>query len=269
MTGAAVRSGFSVAPAGELADPVVLLDLARRAEDRGWDGWFLWDHLARPGSGVPILDPWTVLGALALTTRRMRIGTMVTPLPRRRPQVVAKQAATLDRLSGGRLVLGLGLGVDSARELSGFGEVDDPAERGRMLTEGALVVDHLLRGDIVTHAGPAYPVVGMVLEPACVQHPRLPMWFATRSTALAPLRRAAGYEGISPVELSAEALAEVVGRIDVLRGGLEGFDVAPCLDVGSDPAAHVRAGATWVLWQVPPDMGADEVAARIDRGPAG
>jgi alkanesulfonate monooxygenase SsuD/methylene tetrahydromethanopterin reductase-like flavin-dependent oxidoreductase (luciferase family) len=265
-----VRFGFSVAPACELADPGLLVDLARWAEARQWDGWFLWDHLARPEPGVEILDPWTVLGALAVRTERLRIGTMVTPLPRRRPQVVAKQAATLDRLSDGRMVLGLGLGVDSARELSGFGEPGDPAERGRMLSEGADVVDRLLRGDVVTHHGAAYDVEDMALAPGCVQEPRLPMWFATRTTAPAPLRRAAAYDGIAPVELSPEQLADVVGQVAALRGGrdgLVGFDVVPCLDAGTDADAHVRAGATWVLWQVPPGTGPAELAAWIDAGP--
>lgn len=264
---AAVRWGFSVAPAGELADPEVHLELARRAEVRGWDGWFVWDHLARPEPMVDILDPWTLLGALATATARMRIGTMVTPLPRRRPQVVAKQAATLDRLSRGRMVLGLGLGVDSARELSGFGEVADPAERGRMLTEGAAVVDRLLRGETVTSPGPAYPVQGMALLPGCVQRPRLPMWFATRSTAPAPLRRAARHEGIAPVELAADQLARVVATIDDLRGGLDGFDVVPCLAAGSDPGPHVAAGATWVLSEVAPGVRAEQVEGWIDDGP--
>jgi len=264
---AAVRYGFSVAPAGVLADPELMLDLARWAEARGWDGWFLWDHLARPEPTMAILDPWTVLGALAVSTERLRLGTMVTPLPRRRPQVVAKQTATLDRLSEGRMVLGLGLGVDSARELSGFAEVDDPARRGRLLTEGSEVVDRLLRGGPVTHAGEGYTVDDMTLTPGCVQEPRVPMWFATRTTAPAPLRRAAAYEGIAPVELGPDQLADVVGQVAALRGGLDGFDVVPCLDAGTDPAPHVQAGATWVLWQVPPGSLANVVAAWIDAGP--
>jgi alkanesulfonate monooxygenase SsuD/methylene tetrahydromethanopterin reductase-like flavin-dependent oxidoreductase (luciferase family) len=262
-----LRQGFSVAPAGELADGELLVDLAKWAEARRWDGWFLWDHLARPEQGVSILDPWTVLGALAVSTHRIRLGTMVTPLPRRRPQVVAKQTATLDRLSDGRMVLGLGLGVDTARELSGFDEVDDPAERGRRLTEGSEVVDRLLRGGTVRHDGPCYTVDAMRLLPGCVQEPRVPMWFATRSTAGAPVRRAAAYDGIAPVDLVPEELAEVVGRVGRIRGGLDGFEVVPCLDVGTDPAPYVAAGATWVLWQVPPDAATHEVAGWIDAGP--
>ena len=152
--------------------------------------------------------------------------------------------------------------------MSGFDEVDDPAERGRRLTEGSEVVDRLLRGGTVRHDGPCFTVDGMRLLPGCVQEPRVPMWFATRSTAGAPLRRAAGYEGIAPVELCPEELAEVVGRVEadprrarrIRRRPVPGHR-APTRRPSSRPAR------TWVLWQVPPDAATHEVAACIDAGP--
>ena len=106
-----LKWGLSLSLAGELAQPAVVTEVATAAENAGWDGLFVWDHLWNR-TGEPFADPWVTLAAVATATQRVRIGPLVTPLPRRRPQVVAQQAATLDRLSGGRLTLGVGLGHD-------------------------------------------------------------------------------------------------------------------------------------------------------------
>ena len=92
------------------AEPAALVELGVAAERAGWDAFFLWDHMVVDRAGVEIVDPWVTLGAVAGRTERIRLGTCVTPLPRRRPQKVARETATLDRLSGGRLVFGVGLG---------------------------------------------------------------------------------------------------------------------------------------------------------------
>ncbi len=118
---AAMKWGVSLAQAGELADPTTVADVAKQAEDAGWDGVFVWDHLWHR-TGLPLADPWVTLAAIAAATQRVTIGTLVCALPRRRPQLVAQAATTLDRLSGARMVLGLGLGVDSYGEFSTFGE---------------------------------------------------------------------------------------------------------------------------------------------------
>lgn len=122
------RSGLFVPPFGELADPNVLADLAGQAEAGGWDGFFIWDHLQYRDPVREVADPWIALAAIATRTERLRIGALVTPLARRRPQVVARQTTTLDLLSGGRMVFGAALGRDqSGRELSAFGEELDAA----------------------------------------------------------------------------------------------------------------------------------------------
>jgi alkanesulfonate monooxygenase SsuD/methylene tetrahydromethanopterin reductase-like flavin-dependent oxidoreductase (luciferase family) len=98
-----------------MAEPSRVVELAKSAEAAGWDGFFLWDHiLAVPG--MPVADSWITMAAVAQATARMRLGMLVTPLARRRPWVVAREAATLDRLSKGRLVVGVGLGDDGWRE---------------------------------------------------------------------------------------------------------------------------------------------------------
>ncbi len=135
-----------------LASPADLADLAARAEAAGWDGFFIWDHVARPEGTFPMAEPWVALTAVAMATERLRIGPMVTPLPRRRPWNVARQVASLDQLAGGRVTLGVGLGVSSGPEFHQFGgEESDPRVRGDMLDEGLAAPAGRLAGD----AGPA------------------------------------------------------------------------------------------------------------------
>ena len=117
-----MKHALTLPPFGALADPAALVEHAIAAENAGWDAVFLWDHiLRRPGEPQDIADPWVAIAAIAMATSRIRIGPMVTPITRRRPIKLAREATTLDHLSRGRLTLGLGLGVDTSRELSGFG----------------------------------------------------------------------------------------------------------------------------------------------------
>jgi alkanesulfonate monooxygenase SsuD/methylene tetrahydromethanopterin reductase-like flavin-dependent oxidoreductase (luciferase family) len=128
-----MRHGLYVAPFGELSDVRALAAVAADAEASGWDGVFVWDHVMT-FDGLEVADPWIALTAVALATERVRLGAMVTPLARRRPWDVARQVAVLDRLSGGRMVFGAGLGGDSRRELSAFGEERDPRARAACST---------------------------------------------------------------------------------------------------------------------------------------
>ena len=116
-----MRWGLSISLSGDLADPRLLAEVAVTAEQAGWDAVFVWDHLWNR-TLAPFADPFVTLAAIAAATERVKIGTMVTALPRRRPQLVAQATTSLDRLSRGRMVLGLGLGVDSYGEYSVFGE---------------------------------------------------------------------------------------------------------------------------------------------------
>ena len=113
------------------SDPRAMAELAHEAEDAGWDGFFLWDHVFwKVPQPEPVADTWTLLAAMASRTNRITLGPLITPLPRRRPWTVARQAATLDHLSGGRLVLGVGIGGDWFGDYSAFGESPD-ASRAR------------------------------------------------------------------------------------------------------------------------------------------
>ena len=177
--------GIEIIPLGEYADPKKALELAVAAEDAGWDGVFLWDHLGFVW-GAPSADPWVALAAIAARTSRLRLGTMVTPVPRRRPQVLANTLATLDQLSGGRVIFGAGLGgVDM--EFSAFGEETDPHVRAEKLDEALELLDRLLSGEPVTHIGRHYQADDITLAPLPVQ-PRIPFWIGGES--LPSLRRA-------------------------------------------------------------------------------
>ena len=179
------RRGLFVAPFDALADPRLVGDLAAAADAAGWDGFFVWDHLQYGGRVTAIADAWTCCAAIAMRTERLLFGPMVTPLPRRRPQVVARQAASLAVLSGGRFVLGLGLGDDWVGEFSSFADEPDPRVRGRMLDEGLEVLTALLSGDPVDHDGAHYAAHEVRFHPA----PTVPIWLAGRFGNSAPLRR--------------------------------------------------------------------------------
>ena len=131
-----MRRGIFLAPFDEVVDPRLLAELAASAEEAGWDGFFLWDHIVYRRPVRALADPWVALAAIACSTERLRLGPMVTPLARRRVQKLARETVTLDQLSRGRLTLGVGLGSDLNDELAPFGEVVDPRERAKLLDLG-------------------------------------------------------------------------------------------------------------------------------------
>ena len=156
-----MRYGISIPNFGDWADPRTMVDLARDAEAAGWDGFFLWDHVRFSATPLPVQDPWSLLAAIAVTTERLVIGPMVTPLQRRRPWIVARQAVTVDHLSNGRLILGVGIGEPVDVELTAFGEADDLKTRAAMLDEALTVLDGLWSGEEFAHEGTYYHLAPM------------------------------------------------------------------------------------------------------------
>ena len=169
-----MRYGIVTANLGDYADPRVAVRLARAAEAAGWEAYFVWDHLGFV-RGVPSGDPWVILSAVAASTMHLMLGLAITPLARRRPQVVANALASLDLLSGGRVVFGAGLGGDP-EEFTAFGEPGDAMRRAAMLDEGVQVLGGLWSGETVTHRGKHYAVGGVSLAPRLLQRPRVPIW---------------------------------------------------------------------------------------------
>jgi alkanesulfonate monooxygenase SsuD/methylene tetrahydromethanopterin reductase-like flavin-dependent oxidoreductase (luciferase family) len=274
-----MRHALFVAPFGTLADPAAVLELAAAAEAGGWHGLFLWDHVLRPSTDPQeIADPWILLAAIATVTTSIRIGPMVTPVVRRRPQKLAREAVTLDHLSGGRLTLGLGLGVDSGRELSAFAETVDPRVRGDVLDEGAALLCALWSGEPVQHHGPRFTADDVTFLPLPRQRPRIPLWFAARGDARRPVRRAARYDGLFPIEMGRDTLARAIDLVAAERGGLDGFDVAVRVTPGPGPAdARTEAGvplaelaalgATWALHAFGASADAADVLEYASAGP--
>src|SRR5919202_2140498 len=148
---ARMRYGVTVPNFGECFDPRTLAEMAREAEAAGWDGFFLWDHVQF--MPTPTVDPWVALAAIALATERVRIGPLVTPLPRRRPVKLARETVSLDHLSNGRLVLGVGIGDPVQWEFGWFGEPTEAKHRGAMLDEGLAILDGLWSGEPFAFSG--------------------------------------------------------------------------------------------------------------------
>ena len=253
-----------------LSDARLVADVAREAEDAGWDGVFLWDHLLYAAPVEQIADPWITLTAVALATSRVEIGLMVTPLSRRRPAIVARQAVTIDRLSGGRLILGFGLGDDGeVREMSALGEEADPKARAVRLDEALRVLTGLLSGEELAHNGSHYTADGVRFLPTPARTGGIPIWLAARYPNRAPMRRAARYDGLFTIELSEpEQVTAVRETLAAERGDLAGFDVVCQGLPGVDPRPWEAAGATWWLTQCGPyRMDIGEVRRIVAAGP--
>lgn len=263
--------GLFLPPFDALADPVLLAELAAEAEQAGWDGVFLWDHLLYSEPVREIADPWICCAAIAVATSRIRFGPMVTPLTRRRPQVLARQAATLDRLSGGRLVLGFGLGDDGrVGELSRFGEEADARVRAARLDEGLGLLRGLLSGADVDHDGDHFAARGVRFLPRPARPEGIPFWIGGRWPNAAPLRRAARHEGVFVISVPEPAgLGQVLEGVGAARpAGLDGFDVVVELPADADPGPWAAAGATWVLTRLGPyDLDPQEVRRVVRAGP--
>jgi len=250
------RHGIFLAPFDELSEPAAVAELAARAEQAGWDGFFVWDHVEYRAPVRAVADPWITLAAVAVATERVTIGPLVTPLARRRPHQLARETVTLDRLSGGRLVLGAGLGSPNTPEFDPgrFGEEGDPKARAVLLDDGLERLAAYWDGDF---------------EPRPVQQPRIPVWIASRWPSRRPLKRAARWDGMFPIELPGPAeLAELVAEAEALRNVSTPFDVVVENPAGTDSAPWVDAGATWCLIGFGPQPTRAEVEQAIDAGPA-
>lgn len=265
-------------------DPAELIELGVRAEEAGFDGFFLWDHLVftNDGDGPPIVDPWLVLAVIASRTSRIQLGTMITPVSRRRPWVLARQTATLDVLSGGRTVLGVGLGSPAHGDFGIFGDATDPVVRAELLDEGMDVVAGLWTGDWFSYQGEHFTIEPVRFRPTPVRTPRIPVWVGGVLPAQRPLRRAARWDGAVPIrfadrELARVSVADIVGVRDLVherRGSVDGYDIVVWAEVAAERAAlgptlasYADAGATWWIETAKPGAGwQDGLRDRIAAG---
>jgi alkanesulfonate monooxygenase SsuD/methylene tetrahydromethanopterin reductase-like flavin-dependent oxidoreductase (luciferase family) len=265
----------------DFADPRFVAELAHEAEQAGWDGFFIWDHIGADWP-VAIADPWVLLAAAAMRTSAIKLGPMVTPLARRRPWKLARETVTLDHLSQGRLIVGVGLG--GGDEFARFGEPGDDRDHGAMLDEGLAVLAGLWSGERFSYAGAHYRVDGAHFLPKPVQT-RIPVWAAALWPNKKPVRRAAALDGLFPIGKTLNFLQQMApadmraardyalahrpadaGPFDLVHWGIT---------AGTDPGAdralaeeYAAAGVTWWLENFSNDRGtAEEQRERIRRGP--
>jgi alkanesulfonate monooxygenase SsuD/methylene tetrahydromethanopterin reductase-like flavin-dependent oxidoreductase (luciferase family) len=285
-----MRFAVDVPNFGDFADPRVVAELARRAEAAGWDGLFVWDHVThRKELRRKIADPWVLLTAAALATERIRLGTMITPVARRRVSKLAREVTTIDRLTGGRMILGVGLGAPVEDEFGTFGETTDLKEIAACLDESLEALNLLWSGKPVTYRGAHVVIDDVTFLPTPVQRPRVPIWAGGYWPVKAPMRRAARWDGAAPIMRSgAEGLppqpdALTVAQISAFlrdcraEAGLdkEPFDLLLCamspanLRAAADLAGSLaQAGATWWAECKWDDLeSADPMFRRVDQGP--
>jgi alkanesulfonate monooxygenase SsuD/methylene tetrahydromethanopterin reductase-like flavin-dependent oxidoreductase (luciferase family) len=275
-----VRCAVGLPNVGDYGDPSLLAELARRAEDASWDGVFVWDHIVYREPGWPAADPWVTAGAIAASTERVRLGVLVTPLARRRPWKVARETASLDVLSGGRVVVGAGLGSQGPAEFAAFGDEADPRVRAERLDEGLDILTGLWSGEPFSYEGRHHRVEQTIFLPRPVQRPRPPVWIAGQWPRRPAFRRAARYDGMFPVFESVghaempppERLAEAVRYTREHRESDAPFDVVlEGQSEGPDPgrvADYEAVGLTWWIEKLGWFRGpVDAMRERIERGP--
>jgi alkanesulfonate monooxygenase SsuD/methylene tetrahydromethanopterin reductase-like flavin-dependent oxidoreductase (luciferase family) len=286
-----MRFGISLPAFADFSDPRALAELAHDAETAGWDGFFIWDAIFFDPTFHPMADPWVALAAVAFSTQKMRIGTLVTPIARRRPWKLARETVSVDRLSNGRLTLGVGLGDPAQWEFGFFGEETDPKTRARGLDEGLDILTGLWTGQPFRFQGEQYDVKEVIFRPTPLQSPRIPIWVGGWWPHKAPLRRAARWDGVCPVKwegsITPDEWREIVAYIQAHRTSTKPFDIvhsgaAP----GDNPAQaaelvepYAQAGVTWWIepvdpwrfgwsFEVPwPDEATVRIRERIAQGP--
>jgi alkanesulfonate monooxygenase SsuD/methylene tetrahydromethanopterin reductase-like flavin-dependent oxidoreductase (luciferase family) len=272
-----VKAGVILSTGG----PREAAEIAREAEAAGWDGFFVWE----PVWGW---DAWVALSAAAMVTERIRLGTMLSPLSRMRPWKLAGEAASVDHLSGGRVILSVGLGaIDSGFEA--FGEVTDRKTRAELLDEGLDIVTGLWRGQPFTYDGRHYRVreTSFLPPPPPVQQPRIPIWVVGAWKRERSMRRALRYDGLLPNVLDADGKGREITPDDVRamaayvaeeRTDSTPFDVVIEGETpGEDPARAAeevdplaQAGMTWWLearWSISSPTVLDDLRKRVAQGP--
>ena len=292
-----MKYGVYVPNFGAYGDPHNLLALASTAEAAGWDGLFLWDHLLLyRRSEIPVIDAWVAISAIAACTDRLIVGPLITPLARRRPWKVAREIISLDHLSRGRAVLGIGLGAPADSEFECFGEDPTDRIRAQKMDEALQIIDALQSGEPVVHDGEYFQIDDVQFLPRPIQKPRVPVWAAAFFPNKKPLRRAGRWDGVFPLKtpttevdqlspsgidfstmwLSPEELKECADIALRDRTSENKFDVVASGAMPLDDPASARAkaqsfqdiGATWWLEWLDEQRGTfDDMLHLIRQGP--
>ena len=274
-----MQYGFII-PHGNIHE---LAELAHEAEEAGWDGVFYWDGIYIKEAG-PMYDPWIVLAAMALRTKRVRLGLILTPPSRRRPWKLARETVTLDHLSHGRLILPVGLGALEDGGFTRVGEITDRKQRAELLDESLEILTGLWSGKPFSFQGKHYHVEEMTFLPPPVQSPRIPIWVVGAWPSQKSMRRVLRYDGLlpgkitdgdAPATITPEDIRTMKAYIDQNRSLTTPFDIVQEGETPGDDQQRAReivrpyaeAGATWWTesrWSFPP---IEELRQRIQQGP--
>jgi alkanesulfonate monooxygenase SsuD/methylene tetrahydromethanopterin reductase-like flavin-dependent oxidoreductase (luciferase family) len=274
-----MQYGF-ILPHGDIH---TLAELATAAEEAGWDGVFYWDGIYIKEAG-PMYDPWIVLAAMALRTERVRLGLILTPPSRRRPWKLARETVTLDHLSGGRLILPVGLGALEDGGFSKVGEITDRKQRAELLDESLEILTGLWSGKPFSFQGNHYHLEEMTFLPPPVQSPRIPIWVVGAWPSQQSMRRVLRYDGLLPTKLTGGDVEASITPEDirVMKAYLEEhrsqsapFDIVQEGETPGEDRERAReivrpyaeAGATWWTesrWSFPP---IEDLRRRIQQGP--
>ncbi len=283
-----MKFGIDVPIFGPYGDARVLIDLAQEAEKAGWDGFFIWDQITGFGADN-VVDTQVALTAIAMSTERVRLGVLITPLARRRPAKYAREALSIDHLSNGRLICGVGVG-NSKEEFADLGDGEDAKTRAEMVEEALQVITGLWKEQPFSFEGKHYHIENANFLPKPIQQPRIPIWMGGTWPRTAPMRRAAQWDGVFPLwseqspgkMMPPEEFVKLIAFIkenrqsdlpfDVIHGGHS--DAANAAEV---VRPYAEAGITWWLESIDPwSFGGDTAAetwpveamrARIIAGP--
>ena len=271
-----VKFGIYIANHGLTNNPQDYVKLAKIGEECGWEGFFIWDHVFLPWAPEQdVLDPWVILSAIATQTKKTTLGTTITPLARRRPMIIAREAITIDKLSNGRFILGVGLGGNE--ELKSLGEEENPKIRGEMLDESLEILKGLWSGVPFSYDGKHFKINEPVtFKPAG----NIKIWVGGNWPNKKPFRRAAKFDGIFPLKVGHDPsiypkdYREIMNYIGKYRNSMESFDLVKSIytikDKEHDAYIHefIEMGINWLLeafW--PGRCSLKEIQERIELGP--
>ena len=282
-----MKYGLDMASAGAAGDALTMGELAHIAEESGWDGIFLEDYIIwQSHPDVPTYDPWITLATMAIRTQRIRLGTMVTPIARRRPWKLAQELVTLDHLSHGRIILGVGLGdtgesIGSDSSFAHFGEMRDPKKRARLLDEGIESITLIWSAEPFSFDGEYYKIHDVQMLPKPVQQPRIPIWVGGGYPNRGPVARALRWDGSCLYKqqghwMQPEDVRTLQERVIAARGTADGYDITVGGSLRWEDEYKQRAylesvaaeGVTWWHEYVAPDVGDFNVQRKmIEQGP--
>ncbi len=256
--------------------------LANLAEENGWDGLFIWDHiLISKKNPPPMVDPWVALTVIATNSTKIKLGTTITPLARRRPWKVARETASIDHLSKGRLILSVGLGEPVRIEYGSFGEETNKKILGEKLDESLDILQGLWSGKFFEYEGKHYTIEKLKFLPRSYQQPRIKIWVGGQWPFRKPFIRGAKFDGMFPLKkgfedpLNDEDITQIHDFIKEQRGSMDNYDLV-CLGNSSGKKSEkdmkminyfIDKGFTWYLEYLDSSYSFDLVKERILAGP--